>query len=144
MEPEVLRRLLSKFTVGEDCWEWQAPLGSGGYGQFWNGQRRPMAHRVVYELLVGPIPPGLDLDHLCRNRRCVRPDHLEPVTRRENLIRGEGFIGINARKTHCIHGHEFTPSNTRIVTSTGERQCITCKRRSDLAVYYRRRGRVAS
>lgn len=135
MEPKVLRRLLSKFTVGDGCWEWTAPLSGMGYAQFYDGNRKPMAHRVVYELLVGPIPEGLQLDHLCRVRHCVNPHHLEPVTARENLIRGQGFIAANVRKTHCKEGHELTPENTRIVRET-ERQCRTCQRVKGLAYYH--------
>ena len=91
--------------------------------------RRP--HRVVYEALVGPIPDGLELDHLCFNRRCVNPNHMEPVTGYENILRGNSFSAVNARKTHCIHGHEFTEENTYVVTQNGRpgRQCKTCRRR---------------
>jgi hypothetical protein len=97
------------------------------------------AHRVAYEMLVGTIPKGLDLDHICHNgsgcgggescphRRCVNPDHLEPVTHRENMLRGETVAAMHARKTHCIHGHEFTPENTRIKRD-GSRNCRACDR----------------
>lgn len=99
----VLDRLANKFTVGDDCWEWAAAKTKLGYGKFSQGGKyggwKP-AHRVVYELLVGPIPDGLDLDHLCRNTSCVRPAHLEPVTNAENVRRA-------MEKTHCSNGHEL-------------------------------------
>lgn len=86
------------------CWDWCASLNEVGYGKVWAGKHSAAgnsvasyAHRVVYELLVGPIPEGLDLDHLCRNRRCVNPEHLEPVTRRENLNRGHRARGVAGR-----------------------------------------------
>ena len=85
------------------------------------------AHRVVYEILVGPIPVGLELDHLCRNRACVNPDHLEPVTTRTNLLRGYSPWACRARQTHCKRGHEFTPENT-YGTGDGRRYCRTCRR----------------
>jgi hypothetical protein len=76
----------------DGCWEWTSTRMSAGYGQMWDGTRGRTqgAHRLFYEAFIGPIPEGLELDHLCRNRACVRPDHLEPVTRRENLLRGAG------------------------------------------------------
>lgn len=122
MTDSLRRRLLrGKFLAGDGCWEWTASRFRNGYGQF-NSQ---LAHRVIYKELVGPIPEGLDLDHLCRNRACVRPDHLEPVTRRENLIRGETSIAENVRKTHCKHGHEFTEKN--IYRWRGKRLCRICR-----------------
>lgn len=84
------------------------------------------AHRVAFELIRGCIPNGLVLDHLCRNRGCVNPDHLEPVTFRENIMRGVGYTAQQARKTHCRHGHEFTVENTYVWR--GGRICRTCRR----------------
>lgn len=109
-----------------DCWLWTSEIGRKGYGRLVDPQgRRLLAHRVVYELVVGPIPDGLTLDHLCRVHACVNPEHLEPVTTRENVLRGQGVAAINAAKTHCSHGHEFTPENTR-VGSDRERICRQC------------------
>lgn len=93
------------------------------------------AHRLVYELLVGPIPDGLQLDHLCRNRGCVRPDHLEPVTRRTNILRGTGPSAIHARKTQCPHGHPYDRTVTR--RGTTERRCSTCENARGRARYHR-------
>lgn len=114
----------------DECGNWTGQT-TRGYGRFrtrvsvsqWKNDQ---AHRVSYELFVGPIPEGLTLDHLCRNRRCVRPSHLEPVTMRENLMRGTSFAATNAAKTHCVHGHEFTAANTRI-DLLGKRQCRACR-----------------
>jgi hypothetical protein len=117
------------------CWLWTAALtsaapGQAGYGLF--TERKPKgvrAHRFAYELLVGPIPEGLQLDHLCRVRHCVNPAHLEPVTQRENILRSPVTPpGINARKTHCKHGHEFTPENTYREKRTNKRHCRECHR----------------
>ncbi|MDP9224875.1 MAG: HNH endonuclease [Actinomycetota bacterium] len=85
----------------------------------------PLAHRVAYELLVGPIPEGLTLDHLCRNTSCVNPQHLEPVTVRENVLRGMGWGAKNKRKTHCHRGHPFDAKNTLRIPG-GTRKCRTC------------------
>jgi hypothetical protein len=114
----------------QDCWNWTGALDNG-YGRFQGGPRGSKvhrAHRLAYELLVGPIPEGLVLDHLCRNRRCVNPDHLEPVTNRINVLRGEGWAASRARQTHCIHGHEFTPANTYVDPKRGTRGCRECRR----------------
>jgi len=115
-------RFFSKFTVGDGCWEWQAHKVTAGYGGFRIGvNKHALAHRLAYELLVGPIPNGLVTDHLCRNRACVRPDHLEPVTNLENIKRG-----ARAQMTHCNRGHEFTPENT-YNHPKGSRICRQCR-----------------
>lgn len=115
------------------CWEWDGEKNERGYGRASiDGKTRP-AHRAVYEHLRGPVPEGLVLDHLCRNRLCVNPDHLEPVTNTTNIMRGVGVGAQNASKTHCINGHEFTPENTRLnkpVHPNGDptRTCRQCHR----------------
>lgn len=107
------------------CWEWVGARNPLGYGYLHLNQVKTMAYRHVYQLERGPIPEGADLDHLCRNPSCVRPDHLEPVTHRENVLRGTGASARNARKTHCSKGHEFTAANTGR-SRRGVRFCRTC------------------
>ena len=115
-------------ATDEDCWLWAGGVDyhpGGSYGRF---QRR-RAHKVAYELLVGPIDLGKVLDHLCRNRLCVNPAHLESTTNRENILRGHGTAAVNARKTHCYRGHPLVGSNLYINPSSGDRRCETCRRK---------------
>jgi hypothetical protein len=109
-----------------DCWLWRGAVGYDGYGRTSDLQRRMMAHRVAYEMLVGPIPAGLVLDHLCRVRHCVNPAHLEPVTQRENIRRGAGLAARNASKTHCPRNHPYDEANTAY--RQGYRHCRACER----------------
>lgn len=109
---------------GTPCWIWTGALMTKGYGTLENGQRREGAHRIAYKLRYGSIPEGLTIDHLCRNKPCVNPGHLEAVTNRTNVLRGVGPSAQNARKTHCLRGHEYTEANT--YRSNGKRSCRTC------------------
>ena len=128
------------------CWLWTSTMIPDGYGSFRIGsrvdgtRRRVLAHRFAYELLVGPIPEGLTLDHLCRVRRCVNPVHLEPVTGRVNTLRGENPLAKNARKTHCPQGHPYDLLNT-YTDPAGRRHCRTCKHAANAR---RKRSRYAS
>lgn len=109
-------------------WYWQRAIVNGyGYVQHPATRKTMPAHRYVYELHKGPIPPGLTLDHLCRVRDCVNPDHLEPVTRGENVLRGEGLSAKNKRKTHCLRGHLLSGSNLLVLPSGG-RYCLACRK----------------
>lgn len=124
----LLTRVAAKVDASTGCWVWKGSRSGKGYGSIRIEGKAKTLHRVVYEVLRGPVPGDLTLDHLCRNRSCVNPDHLEPVTSRENTLRGEGVAARNARKTHCIRGHKFTPENTKIRKDNGGRQCRTCNR----------------
>lgn len=111
------------------CWPWTAYRTRSGYGRFnLGGKRIDTAHRVAYVLLRGPVPEGLQLDHLCRVRHCVNPAHLEPVTQRENLLRGATVPARYATRTRCVNGHEFTPENTAPGRTPGQRRCRACDR----------------
>lgn len=134
----------------DECWPWMGALISGGYGQINAAGRTRHVHRVVYEILVGPVPDGLTLDHechtrevtcnlgdLCPHRRCCNPAHLEPVTQQTNVRRGRGLTARNAVATHCKHGHEFTLENT--YRWRGHRMCRQCVRNNKRALRTRRK-----
>ncbi len=147
------RRFTAKYVVEFDrvhptlhspCWNWFAAR-SDGYGTYCVAGVMVKAHRHAYEALRGPVPAGLELDHLCRNRACVNPDHLEPVSKRENVLRGEGPTAINARKTHCAKaGHPLTDDNVRIQRGTNSRTCIACAKERSRAWYLGHRGSGAA
>jgi len=123
-------RFMEKIQIAEDgCWDWTAGTNGNGYGVFWlvPNRTRVYAHRLMHEWMIGPIPEGREIDHLCRNRSCVNPTHLEAVTRKVNQHRGVSFSGVNARKTHCPQGHPYDEINTYIHQRTGYRQCRTCR-----------------
>lgn len=105
----------------DECWAWTGG-GPPSYGRFGIGGRTHLAHRVAYELMVGPIPDGLDIDHLCRNKVCVNPAHLEPVPHAVNVRRGP-----KPKPSHCKRGHEFNQANTYF-KNDGGRQCRACDR----------------
>lgn len=115
---EILNRIVEDES---GCWEWNGAHSGTGYGQVRLDGRSQPVHRVVWEMLRGPIPEGLQIDHLCRNRGCCNPDHLEPVSQRVNLLRGISGPAINARKTHCPKGHEYDQ-----VAKNGDRKCSIC------------------
>lgn len=135
-------RLSFDSSGGPDaCWPWTGSMGRYGYGRWVSGGVTQQAHRAVYELLIGPIPDGLDLDHMCHNkdplcpggvtclhRRCCNPSHLMPDARGPNILRGKTLSGRNAAKVECIHGHPFDEANTYVSPTTGQRTCRACGR----------------
>lgn len=130
-----IERFMEKIRPGANgCIEWIGGLNGVGYGQFYEGRTnldqtgKTYAHRWSYEHFVGPIPDGMHLDHLCRNRRCVNPQHLEPVTCRENLLRGTGASARNAIKTHCPAGHPYEGDNLYFHPIRKQRICRACGR----------------
>lgn len=124
-EPKEVRLLRNVEMMADGCWRWKGSTAINGYGQFCFNGKQVVAHRASYELFVGEIPHGLVLDHLCRNRACVNPAHLEPVTLVENSRRAS--LGKSRpKKTHCNKGHEFTPENTGL--AGGRRYCRECSR----------------
>ena len=132
----------------EGCWLWTGPQDGHGYGRLTVGGRSGTsvgAHRISYELHVGPIPAGLDIDHLCRTPLCVNPAHMEPVTRGENTRRGTAIqraTEVRLARPTCKHGHAWTPSNT-YTDPHGRRKCRTCERANDLRAKEKRRASVS-
>ncbi len=116
-----------KFLINGEtgCWEWIGYIDRGGYARLNINYVSENAHRVLYTLIKGNIPSGLTIDHLCKIRHCINPEHLEPVTLRENIRRGTPH---NRIKTYCVHGHKFTFKNTYTNKLTGKRTCRTCQR----------------
>lgn len=142
----LLERMGDKIQISDGCWEWTGTLTPEGYGRISRGgggaERLDylLTHRLLYELLVGPIPDGLVLDHLCRVRRCCNPLHLEPVTQKENTLRSPvAPAAINARKTHCPRGHLYDMTYYNVKRKQAERGCRRCKQAHGAA--YRQRNR---
>lgn len=137
----LLDRFWARVEKTDTCWTWTGALnakGERGYGVIWFRGRQEYVHRLAYELLVAPIPEGRTIDHLCRNRQCVRPDHLRAVSMRENVLASSGITAQNWQKTHCLRGHPFTPENTWVDPKTNSRQCRACNRERKRKLYQRK------
>ena len=116
-----------KIIRTDGCWEWIGCLSQKGYGRFWVGGGKTLdAHKIAYEKAFGPVPMDMVIDHLCRNRSCVNPEHMEVVTNSENVLRGTGHTANNKRKTHCPNGHLYEGTNL-YVTPEGYRGCRACR-----------------
>ena len=128
LAPPLIVRFRASYVVNDNgCWIWTRLLNRYGYAEMKVDNRSRGGHRVAYELLIGPIPNGLQIDHLCRVRACVNPAHLEAVTAQVNTLRSTNFAATNAKKVECLRGHPFTPENTR-VDSKNRRNCQECAR----------------
>src|ERR1700676_2807870 len=120
-------RLMSKVTKTDSCWLFNGHLNDRGYGRIRrNAGRLEFVQRVAYEIFVGIIPDGFTIDHLCRQRNCVNPSHLEAVPHKENVLRGFGPMALNARKTHCKRGHALIPEN--LCDRSDRRECKLCRK----------------
>lgn len=134
-------RLLTNIVKKDGCWLWTGYLAHGGYGHVSEGGaggRRLLVHRASYETFVGPIPDGLSIDHLCRVRHCINPQHLEAVPIRVNILRGDTRAAANSVKTHCPQGHAYDAVNTR-VTPKGYRVCRACAYEATMRCYAKHR-----
>lgn len=129
------------------CWVWTGALSGSGYGRVNVEGKNRQAHRTVYAMHKGAIPEGMQIDHLCKVRCCVNPDHLEPVTQLENLRRADHFAKGKFKRavTHCPHGHPYDGENLRVVTRSDgrvRRFCVTCNKAYCAANYLKRKGRA--
>lgn len=136
--PTPLERFLSKLEITEACWLWKGVKVSDNYGSFYADGTKGAAHRWSYEWFVGPIPEGLQIDHLCRVHDCVNPDHLEPVTQHENWRRGEAPSAIAFRRGTCKWGHPWDEKNTRWLGK--KRTCRECHRLNSAKRYAQKRS----
>lgn len=129
----------------ENCWLYAGNIDSRGYGLFILDRKRTLVHRIMHENFIGPIADGLEVDHLCRVRACINPDHLEAVTHQENILRGIGPPALNAQKTHCYKGHPFDEENTyrhHLKDGRIQRKCRTCGRER-VRYHYAKRKQLA-
>lgn len=135
----ILQRFWSNIVITDGCWLWKGYINKDGYGRFKIKNRHYMVHRFSYERYKEEIPEGLEIDHLCRHRNCVNPEHLEAVTHLENIRRGDlSYNGaLNRNKVYCLHGHEFNEVNT-YYRPNGKRNCRECHK---LLERYRRNKR---
>ena len=138
MRKTFTERLLAGITPVGTCWVWTRGRSQAGYGQIGSGRAVDYTHRAMYEMFHGEIPAGHDIDHLCRNRACCNPMHLEAVTHRENMQRG-----AIAKRTHCPHGHPYDEANT-YHHPTGGRVCRKCRNNNARRHAHKRKERDAA
>ena len=134
-------RFFGHAIVRDGCWGWKADIASNGYARFTIRHRSSLAHRYAYQLLRGPIPAGLTIDHLCRNRACVNPWHLEAVTQKVNTLRSPTSpAAINSRKRVCLHGHPYDGTNVATWGDGKRRSCRACQRAHHRRYYWKALG----
>jgi HNH endonuclease len=133
------QRIAERIRVEDDCWIWTRGTTREGYALLSVRNRTYVVHRLMYEILIGPIPEGLTLDHMCERPSCVNPFHCELSTMRENILRGNGPPAVNARKTHCKNEHPLSGENLYLHPD-GRRECRICRRASFTRANRRRRG----
>ena len=130
--------IYAQLEQADECWEWTGSRGPAGHGQVWHDGTNQTVYRVIWEDMVGPIPEGLELDHLCRNPPCCNPDHLEPVTHAENMRRGSQSFET---RTHCLSGrHPLTEQNVITRESDGRQRCRACRNEAKRAARARLRA----
>lgn len=140
-----MRRMIEKWSIPEPnsgCWLWMGSLNKAGYPCPYYEGRSVRAHRLAYEAFRGPIPTGCELDHTCRVKCCVNPAHLEAVSHRENVIRGNMPGAVVLRNNRCPRGHEFTAENTYVNPASGNRRCRTCQKNYIRGYERKRRART--
>ncbi len=136
-----LERFEAMIDRSGECWQWTGSIRPNGYASFYVDNKTTSAHRFAYTAFIGPIPEGLVIDHLCRNRSCVKPAHLESVPQRQNVLRGASVTAEVVRRNSCVNGHELTEDNVyRWRGRPDQRMCRACHRVRQYARTYGKRA----